>query len=56
LAKSQFDDQTDRMLSFQTLNTGREILFLYNEWSRRSPILTLQTLNHEGKLTRQLPL
>ncbi|MBU6159144.1 MAG: hypothetical protein KGP35_08955 [Bacteroidetes bacterium] len=56
LTKSQFDDQSDRMLSFQTLNTGREILFLYNEWSRRSPILTVQTLNHEGKLTRQLPL
>ena len=56
LAKAQFDDQTDRMLSFQTLNNGRDILFLYNEWSRRTPILTAQSLSHEGRIARQLPL
>jgi hypothetical protein len=56
MKKAQFDDNSDDLLSYQTMNTGKEIVLLYNEWTRRSPVLTAQILNAEGKLDRQQPL
>jgi hypothetical protein len=56
LSKTQFDDNSDALLSYQTMNTGKEILFLYNEWSRRNPMLKSQILSADGKLTPQQPL
>lgn len=56
IAKSQFDDNTDNMLSYQIMNNGAELLFLYNEWSRRNPLLNAQSLDPGGKVSREPPL
>jgi hypothetical protein len=56
LNKTQFDDNSDDLLSYQTVNTGREILLLYNVWSRRTPLLSAQKMNADGKLDRQQTL
>jgi hypothetical protein len=56
MAKSQFEDNTDQLLSYQWVNTGKELLLLYNEWTRRSPVLTMQALDRDGQLSRQQPL
>jgi hypothetical protein len=56
LAKSQFDDNTDNLLSYQIMNSGTELLLLYNEWMRRSPVLTAQSLDGAGTINRQKPL
>ncbi|MBI2730484.1 MAG: hypothetical protein HYX40_07010 [Sphingobacteriales bacterium] len=54
--KSQFDDDTDNLLSYQLMNTGGEINFLFNEWQRRTPLLTSQSISPDGKITRIPPL
>jgi hypothetical protein len=54
--KSQFDDNSDNMLSYQYMNTGGEILFLYNEWARRMPMLNAQSLTPDGKIKKEPPL
>lgn len=54
--KSQFDDNTDNMLSYQIMNSGAEILFLYNEWERRTPMLNAQSLAPDGAVKKQPPL
>ncbi|MFN5333824.1 MAG: hypothetical protein ACK5BV_01390, partial [Bacteroidota bacterium] len=56
MPKSQFEDNTDQLLSYQSVNTGKEILLLYNEWARRSPVLTMQSLSQDGQLSRHQPL
>ena len=53
--KSQFDDDTDNLLSYQLMNLGGEISFLYNEWQRRTPLLMTQSISPDGKLTRVPP-
>lgn len=54
--KSQFDDNTDNMLSYQIMNSGAELLFLYNEWNKRSPMLNAQSLAPDGKVNKEPPL
>jgi hypothetical protein len=56
LAKSQFDDNTDQLLSYQMMNSGTELLFLYNEWMRREPILSAYSLDGTGTFNKQPPL
>lgn len=56
MAKSQFDDNTDNLISYQIMNSGAELLFLYNEWNRRSPMLSAQSLTADGQINRQQPL
>lgn len=56
IAKSQFDDNTDNMLSYQIMNSGAELLFLYNEWSRRTPMLNAQSLDPSGRVNKEPPL
>lgn len=56
MAKSQFDDNSDNLISYQIMNSGSELLFLYNEWSRRVPMLSAQSLSPSGQLNRQQPL
>ena len=56
LAKSQFDDNTDNLLSYQIMNSGSGLLFLYNEWMRRSPVLSAQTVDGAGTINRQQPV
>jgi hypothetical protein len=54
--KSQFDDDTDNLLSYQLMNLGGEVYFMYNEWQRRTPILMAQSVSPDGKLNRIPPL
>jgi hypothetical protein len=50
--KSQYDDETDNMISFQTMNTGTEIHFLFNQYERRTLLLHDQSLTSDGKILR----
>lgn len=52
IPKSQYDDETDNLLSFQTMNTGGEIHFLFNQYERRTMLLTDQSIEPDGKITR----
>lgn len=54
--KSQYDDETDNLLSYQIMNVGGELFFLYNEWQRRTPLLSAQSVKPDGKVDRQPPL
>jgi hypothetical protein len=52
IPKSQFDDQSDGLISHQILNTGTELHFLFNLYERRTLLLNDQSVNAEGKITR----
>lgn len=52
IPKSQFDDETDMLISHQIMNTGGEIHFLFNQYERRTLLLNDHTLNPTGKITR----
>jgi len=50
--KTQYDDETDNMISFQTLNTGSELHFLFNQFERRTLLLHDQSITATGKIIR----
>ncbi len=50
--KSQYDDETDNTISYQVMNTGGEIHFLFNQVERRTPLLNDQSLGADGKIIR----
>lgn len=50
--KSQFDDDTDNLISHQIMNTGGELHFLYNQYERRNLLLNDQSVAPDGKITR----
>jgi hypothetical protein len=52
IPKSQYDDETDNNLSFQTLNTGSELHFIFNQPEKRALLLTEQSIGPDGKITR----
>ena len=52
IPKSQFDDETDNLISHHIVNTGGELHFLYNQYERRTQLLSDQSISPEGKLTR----
>jgi hypothetical protein len=52
IPKSQFDDQTDGLISHQLLNTGGELHFLFNLYERRTLLLNDQSIGADGKVTR----
>jgi hypothetical protein len=52
ITKSQFDDQTDGLISHQVMNTGGEIHFLFNLYERRTLLLNDQSIGPDGKVTR----
>jgi hypothetical protein len=52
IPKSQFDDQSDGLISHQVMNTGGELHFLFNLYERRTLLLNDQSINPEGKVTR----
>ena len=54
LHKSQYDDETDDFLSYQIMNGGGELHFLFNELQRRNAqLLSDQSIDADGKLTRK---
>ncbi len=52
IPKSQFDDESSALLSYQTMNTGGELHFLYNQVDKRTMLLTDQSISADGKITR----
>lgn len=53
IPKSQFDDQTDGLISHQIMNTGGELHFLFNNYERRTLLLNDQTVDADGKVSRR---
>jgi hypothetical protein len=54
--KSQYDDNTDNLLSYTIMLTGGELHFLFNELQRRTQLLTDQTVSANGFIVRNPPL
>ncbi len=52
IPKSQYDDESDNLISHKVMNTGGELHFLYNQYERRTLLLSDQSISPEGKLTR----
>ncbi len=52
ISKNQFDDESDNLISYGNMNTGSEVHFLFNTFERRTFVLTDQSLDATGKLTR----
>jgi len=52
IRKNQFDDQSDAMVSYQIINTGNALHYLYNSYDKRDVSLSYQTIDAEGKVTR----
>ena len=50
--KTQFDDESDKFLSFYLFNAAGDLHFLYNEMDRRNKILNDQSLEPNGNITR----
>lgn len=52
ISKDQFDDQTDNLLSYQVMNTGSELHFLFNQMEKRLLLLNDFTLQRGGEIRR----
>jgi hypothetical protein len=52
IPKTQYDDESDNMISFQLINTGADIHFLFNMSERRTIMLNDQSVAADGKVTR----
>jgi hypothetical protein len=52
MGKTQFDDMSDDLLSYQMMNTGGELHFLFNLQERRNNLLTDFSISPEGQLSR----
>jgi hypothetical protein len=50
LVKEQYDDQTDDMLSYQLMNTGGQIHFLFNQMERRNNLLNDYSVSPNGQV------
>ena len=52
ISKDQFDDQGDNLLSYQIMNTGSELHFLFNQDEKRALLLNDFTLEPGGEIRR----
>ncbi|MFT3933306.1 MAG: hypothetical protein QM726_06795 [Chitinophagaceae bacterium] len=52
IPKTQYDDETDNMISFQLINTGTDLHFLFNMSEKRTIMLNDQSIASDGKVTR----
>lgn len=52
IGKSQFDDETDDKVSYQLMNTGDQLHFLFNQMERRTMLLNDYGILPDGKLSR----
>jgi hypothetical protein len=52
MGKTQFDDQSDDMLSYQLMNTGGQLHFLFNFQERKNNLLTDFSVTADGQLSR----
>ena len=52
MVKGQYDDESDDLLSYQLVNTGGQIHFLFNQQERRNNLLSDYSIDPDGTLTR----
>jgi hypothetical protein len=52
IPKTQYDDESDALISNQIMNTGGELHFLFNQYERRTLLLNDQSISPDGKITR----
>lgn len=52
LGKTQFNDESDNQLSYQLMNTGDQVHFLFNQQERRNNLLSDFSITPDGQLTR----
>ena len=52
IGKSQFDDESDDLLSYEVMNTGGELHFLFNQQERKNNLLSDFSIAPGGQLTR----
>lgn len=52
IPKSQYDDETDNLISHQIMNTGGQLHFLFNQYERKNLMLSDQSIGPDGKVTR----
>lgn len=52
IPKSQFDDETDNLISHTLMNTGGQLHFLFNQYERKNLLLNDQSIGPDGKVTR----
>jgi hypothetical protein len=52
MGKSQFNDESDDQLSFQLMNTGDQLHFLFNQQERRNNLLSDFSVTPDGKISR----
>jgi hypothetical protein len=52
ITKSQFDDESDALVSYELMNTGGELHFLFNVYERRTLLLNDHSIGPDGKVTR----
>lgn len=52
ITKSQYDDETDNMVSYYLMNTGGQLHFLFNKPEKRVQLLSDYTVDPEGKINR----
>ncbi|MDA3614756.1 hypothetical protein [Polluticaenibacter yanchengensis] len=52
LRKTQYEDEGNNTISYTTVNTGNALCFVYNESDRRDLLLSYQSIDGAGKVTR----
>jgi hypothetical protein len=52
ISKSQFDDEMDHLISYQLVNTGGQLHFLFNALEKRTQLLNDFSLSGDGTITR----
>jgi hypothetical protein len=52
VSKGQFDDETDDLISYQVMNTGGQLHFLFNMDEKRAKLLNDFTLTPTGEINR----
>jgi hypothetical protein len=52
ITKSQFDDESDALVSYELMNTGGQLHFLFNLYERRTLLLNDHSIGPDGKVTR----
>ena len=52
IPKSQFDDESENLISNHIMNTGGELHFLYNQYDHKNILLADQSVSPEGRITR----
>lgn len=52
VGKNQYDDASDDLMSYQMVNTGGALHFLFNLQERRNNLLTDYSISPDGQMTR----